>query len=46
MAGWDFYFLTVLLAGSEERVFFFPGTLNINQDWRGDTQLVLSVSYN
>ena len=22
MAGWDFYFLTVLLAGSEERVFF------------------------
>ena len=22
MAGWDFYFLIVLLAGSEERVFF------------------------
>ena len=31
-AGWDFHFLKVLLAGSEERVFVFPGTLNSNQD--------------
>ena len=30
IAGWDFYFLKVLLASSEERVFFFPGKLNIN----------------
>ena len=29
IADWDFYFLKVLLASSEERVFFPPGKLNI-----------------
>ena len=30
IAGWDFYFLKVLLASFEERLPFFPGKLNIN----------------
>ena len=29
IARWDFYFIKVLLASSEERVFFPPGKLNI-----------------
>ena len=45
--GWlGFLFLNCLARWQWRAGIFFPGTLNINQDWRGDTQLVLSVSYN
>ena len=46
IAGWDFYFLKVLLASSEERVFFPPGKLNINIGWRKSTLLALTTLYN
>ena len=44
--GWDFYFLKVLLASSEERVFFFPGKLNINIGCRKSTLLAFKTLYN
>ena len=46
IAGWNFCFLKVLLARSEERVFFFPGKLNINIGWRNSTLLVFTTLYN
>ena len=46
IAGWDFYFLKVLLASSEERVFFFPGKLNINIGCRKSTLLAFKTLYN
>ena len=45
MAGWEFDFLKLLLAGSVERVFFFPGELNINEDWRGNILLVVTTLF-
>ena len=46
IAGWDFYFLKVLLASSEERVFFFPGKLNINISGRNNTLLAFTTLCN
>jgi len=44
-AGWESDNFEILLAGGEERVFFFPGKLNIKQDWRSDTRVMLSRPY-
>ena len=47
IAGWDFYFLKVLLASSAWRAgIFFPGKLNINIGWRKNTLLAFTTSYN